>query len=164
MAEYEPLIVEWFATHMRERASRAERDARSRIVVADVHDLLHSGARYDLIALDTDNGPQWLIRADNARLYEAGGLRSVAGALRPGGVVVFWSPERYEAFEAALSESFARVAARPAIDVVDGRSVDYTMFVCAEPRRAEPRRAEPRFAAPRRAAPRRAAPRRGRSR
>ncbi len=43
VAEYEPLIVEWFATHMRERASRAERDTRSRIVVADVHDLLHRG-------------------------------------------------------------------------------------------------------------------------
>ena len=36
VAEYEPLIVRWFATHMRERAARAERDARSRIVVADV--------------------------------------------------------------------------------------------------------------------------------
>ena len=138
VAEYEPLIVEWFATHMRERASRAERDTRSRIVVADVHDLLHSGARYDLIALDTDNGPQWLIKADNARLYEAGGLRLIAGALRPGGVVVFWSPERYEAFEAALSESFDRVIVQPATDVVDGRSVDYTMFVCGEPRRDQP--------------------------
>ena len=138
VAEYEPLIVEWFATHMRERASRAERDARSRIVVADVHDLLQAGPRYDLIALDTDNGPQWLIRADNARLYEAGGVRLVAGAVRPNGVVVFWSPERYEGFEARLRESFRRVAAQQATDVVDGRDVDYTMFVCREPRLEEP--------------------------
>ena len=139
VAEYEPLIVEWFATHMRERASRVERDARSRIVVADVHDLLHSGPRYDLIALDTDNGPQWLIRADNARLYEAGGVRLVAGAVRPDGVVVFWSPERYEEFEARLRESFGRVLAHPATDVVDGRDVHYTMFVCGEPHPEEPR-------------------------
>ena len=128
---------------MRERASRAERDPRSRIVVADVHDLLHAGPRYDLIALDTDNGPQWLIKADNARLYEAGGLRLIAGALRPEGVVVFWSPERYEEFEAALQDSFGRVTAEPAIDVVDGRSVDYTMFVCREPRLDEPRPDKP---------------------
>jgi spermidine synthase len=97
----------------------------------------HAGPRYDLIALDTDNGPQWLIKADNARLYEAGGLRLIAGALRPEGVVVFWSPERYEEFEAALHDSFGRVAAQPATDVVDGRSVDYTMFVCCEPRLGE---------------------------
>jgi len=138
VAEYEPLIVEWFATHMREPASRAERDARSRLVVAAVHDLLPAGPRYDLIALDTDNGPQWLIRADNARLYEAGGVRLVAGAVRPNGVVVFWSPERYEGFEARLRESFRRVAAQQATDVVDGRDVDYTMFVCREPRLEEP--------------------------
>ncbi len=138
VAEYEPLIVEWFATHMRERAARAERDARSRIVVADVHDCLRSGARYDLIALDTDNGPQWLIRADNARLYEAGGVRLVAQAVRPDGVAVFWSPERYEQFEATLRDSFGRVLAQPVTDVVDGRDVLYTMYVCREPRLEEP--------------------------
>jgi spermidine synthase len=133
VAEYEPLIVEWFATHMRERAARAALDARSRIVVADVHDLLRSGLRYDLIALDTDNGPQWLIRADNARLYEAGGVCLVARAVRPEGVVVFWSPERYEEFEATLRDSFGRVLAQAATDVVDGRAVQYTMYVCREP-------------------------------
>ena len=129
VAEYEPLIVEWFANHMRERAARVERDARSRIVVADVHELLQSGPRYDLVALDTDNGPQWLIRAANARLYEAGGVRLVAGAVRRGGVAVFWSPERYEVFEATLRDSFGRVLAQPATDVVDGRDVQYTMYV-----------------------------------
>ncbi len=134
VAEYEPLIVEWYATHMRERASRAERDARSRIVVADVADLLPGDPRYDLIALDTDNGPQWLLRAGNARLYEAGGLRQVAAAVRPGGVVVFWSPERYPEFEAVLSESFGDVQASPVSDVVDGRTLDYTMYVCRAPR------------------------------
>jgi spermidine synthase len=134
VAEYEPLIVTWYASHMRERASRAERDARSRIVVADVADLLPGGRRYDLIALDTDNGPQWLIRAGNARLYEAGGLRQVAGAVRAEGVVVFWSPERYPEFETALSDSFGTVRASPARDVVDGRTIDYTMYVCREPR------------------------------
>ena len=130
----EPLIVEWYATHMRERASRAERDARSRIVVADVADLLPGGPRYDLIALDTDNGPQWLLRAGNARLYEAGGLRQVAAAVRRSGVVVFWSPERYPEFEAVLAESFGDVRASPVSDVVDGRTLDYTMYVCRTPR------------------------------
>ena len=136
VAEYEPLIVRWFTRHMRERAARAERDARSRIVVADVDDLLAPG-RYDLIALDTDNGPQWLLRADNARLYDAGGLRRVARALRPDGVVVFWSPERYESFERALAEIFGAVSAVPATDVVDGRALEYTMYVGRAPRAAD---------------------------
>jgi len=136
LAEYEPLIVEWFTTHMRERAARVERDARSRIVVADVRDLLAGGARYDLIALDTDNGPRWLIRAGNADLYEADGLRQTASVVRPDGVVVFWSPERYAAFESALEGAFGAVSAAPARDVVEGRPIDYVMYVCREPRPA----------------------------
>jgi spermidine synthase len=136
VAEYEPLVVKWFTTHMRERAARAERDGRSRIVVADVRELLAGGARYDLIALDTDNGPQWLIRADNAGLYEAVGLRQAASAARPDGVVVFWSPERYAAFEAALGEVFSALSAAPARDLVDGRAIDYVMYVCRVPRPA----------------------------
>jgi len=142
VAEYEPLIVEWFAHHMRERAARAERDARSRIVVSDVHDLLRAGSRYSLVALDTDNGPHWLIRTGNARLYEASGVRLAAGAVDPQGVVVFWSPERYAEFEATLCDSFADVLAQPATDVVAGRDVQYTMYVCRGPRPESTRRAD----------------------
>jgi spermidine synthase len=132
VAEYEPLIVAWFTRHMRERASRAGRDARSRIVVADVYELLAGGSRWHLIALDTDNGPRWLVRADNARLYDVSGARLVAAALRPGGVAVFWSPERYREFEATLRAAFGRVVASPASDVVEGRVLEYTMYVCLE--------------------------------
>ena len=135
VAEYEPLIVEWFARHMRERAARAERDTRSRIVVADVHDLLVAGPRYDLIALDSDNGPEWLVRDDNARLYDPGGVALVAAAVHDDGVVVFWSPDRYDAFELTLAASFERVETVGATDVVDGRALDYTMYVCLQARR-----------------------------
>ena len=135
VAEFEPLIVAWFERHMRARASRVERDARARIVVADVHDVLAAGACYDLIALDTDNGPEWLVREDNARLYDPEGVGLVASAVRDDGVVVFWSPERYVAFERTLGASFARVEAVGATDEVDGRALDYTMYVCLQPRR-----------------------------
>ncbi|HMK93083.1 MAG TPA: spermidine synthase [Thermoleophilia bacterium] len=135
VAEYEPLIAEWFGRHMRERAARAERDDRSRIVVADVHDLLVAGPRYDLIALDTDNGPEWLVRGDNARLYDPDGIALAAAAVRDDGVVVFWSPDRYDAFERTLATSFERIETVGATDVVDGRALDYTMYVCLGPRR-----------------------------
>ncbi len=67
--------------------------------------------RYDLVSLDTDNGPEWLVRDDNAGLYDEDGVRLVAAALRPGGVAVFWSPDRYPAFEDVLARVFARVRA-----------------------------------------------------
>ena len=133
MAELEPVVVRWFREHGGEparRADAAERAGRARIVVADVADLLAAGdAAWDVVALDTDNGPEWLVRGENARLYASAGLCRVRAALRPGGVAVFWSPERYPAFEGDLGDVFDEVEMVAAVDVIDGRPLDYTMYV-----------------------------------
>jgi spermidine synthase len=99
--------------------------------VADVFDLLAEHREgYDLIALDTDNGPEWLVRDENARLYAEDGLRLVHAALKPGGVAVFWSPDEYSWFAALLGRVFAGVEPAGADDVVAGRRLSYTMYVC----------------------------------
>lgn len=131
VAEYEPVIVEWFERYFAERASRLRRDARAHIVVADVADVLRdSPAAFDLIALDTDNGPAWLVREGNAGLYDTAGIELMRGALRPNGVAVFWSPESYGWFEQRLRSSFAAVTLTQAHDRVHGRQLAYTMYVC----------------------------------
>ena len=133
VAELEPVVVRWFREHGGEparRAAAAECAGRARIVVTDVADLLASGdAIWDVIALDTDNGPEWLVRGENARLYASSGLCRVRAALRAGGVAVFWSPEQYPAFEGDLRDVFDEVETVAAVDVIDGRPLDYTMYV-----------------------------------
>ena len=133
VAELEPVVVRWFREHgggPARRAEAAERAGRARIVTADVADLLaRSEESWDVVALDTDNGPEWLVRGENARLYASSGLCRVRAALRPGGVAVFWSPERYPAFEGDLRDVFDEVAAVAAVDVIDGRPLEYTMYV-----------------------------------
>jgi spermidine synthase len=138
VAELEPVVVRWFDRYGGERARRASADGRARIVVADVLEVLQAqlGA-WDLICLDTDNGPEWPVRPANAGIYTREGLRLARGALRRGGVAVVWSPERYPWFERLLEETFGSVGAVTAVDCVDGRRVDYTMYVVqALPRRA----------------------------
>jgi len=130
VAELEPVVVGWFARYMRERASRGSRDARSRILVADVYDVLVSGRRFDLVVLDTDNGPAWLVRQPNARLYDAAGVGVVRAALKPAGVAVFWSADEHLWFAERLGAEFGHVEPVAAHDVVDGRRVDCTMYVC----------------------------------
>jgi spermidine synthase len=133
VAEYEPTIVRWFRAHGEGRAERAaagERTARATIVVADVAELLAARPEsFDLVSLDTDNGPGWLVREANAGLYSEAGVRLARRALRPGGVVVFWSPDRYAEFERALAGVFARVVPVSAFDDVQGRHHEYTMYV-----------------------------------
>ena len=133
VAELEPVIVRWFRKHggeMARRVTAAERSGRARIVTGDVAVLLGEAQNaWDVIALDTDNGPEWLVRAENSGLYTSSGLCRVRDALRPGGVAVFWSPDRYPAFEGDLADVFESVELVAAVDVIDGRPLDYTMYV-----------------------------------
>jgi spermidine synthase len=132
VAELEPVIVRWFHEHGGEsarRAMEAEPSGRARVVVGDVADLLDESARWDVVALDTDNGPEWLVRGENAGLYTPTGLRRVYAALRPGGVAVFWSPDRYPLFEGDLTDVFDGLGRVSAVDIIDGRPHEYTMYV-----------------------------------
>jgi spermidine synthase len=133
VVEYEPLIVEWCRTYGEGRAARlaaGEAAGRARVLKADVADVMRQrpGA-FDLVALDTDNGPDWLVREANAGLYDEAGVALARDTLRPGGVAVFWSPDRYDWFAARLAAAFALVAEVPAHDHVDGRRHEYTMYV-----------------------------------
>ncbi|HSL95373.1 MAG TPA: spermidine synthase [Thermoleophilia bacterium] len=131
VVEYEPTVVRWFEEHGAERAARAAADrARAAIVVADVADVLRDrpGA-FDLVCLDTDNGPGWLVREANAGLYDEAGVRLAHEALRRGGAAVFWSTQRYPEFEARLRAAFGGVRAAGAHDVVAGRRHEYVMYV-----------------------------------
>lgn len=105
-------VVNWNRTHFGN--GDLLDDPRTRVVVDDVVRYLERSApeRFDAILLDVDNGPGWLAAADNERLYEPAGLASCEAALRPGGVVAFWSPAPHEALACALAARFADVHTR----------------------------------------------------
>jgi spermidine synthase len=133
VVELEPAVVRWFATYGGARAARtvaAVLEARARIVVGDVGEALAgSPEAFDLVCMDTDNGPEWLVREANAGLYDEHGLVLTQRALRRGGAAVFWSPERYAGFERRLGRVFDEVVTAGAHDVVAGRRHDYVMYV-----------------------------------
>jgi hypothetical protein len=159
VVEYEPTVVRWFEEHGAERAARAAAaraavprasgpgaraesgqslvrsetapvGARAAIVVGDVADVLRARpGTFDLVCLDTDNGPGWLVREANAGLYDEPGVRLAHRALRRGGAAVFWSTQRYPEFEARLRAVFGGVTAADAHDVVAGRRHEYVMYV-----------------------------------
>jgi spermidine synthase len=133
VAEFEPLIVDWFRAYGGGRAARlvaGEAAGRARVVVTDVADVLRENpGGFDLVALDTDNGPDWLVREANAGLYDEAGVALAHDALRPGGVVVFWSPESYDWFAARLAAVFLQVGEVLAHDHIGRHRHEYTMYV-----------------------------------
>lgn len=71
--------------------------------------LREPGETFDLILLDIDNGPEALVHPGNDRLYGEEGFAALKSRLADGGVAVFWSAIKSEAFEAQLRTSFGTV-------------------------------------------------------
>jgi len=118
VAEFFPAVVAWNRGPLAHLAGRPLDDARTRVTVADVADLL--GPRpepYDAILLDVDNGAEALTLEANARLYTARGLGRLQAALAPRGVAAFWASFEDPAFlrrleRAGFVASSERVPAR----------------------------------------------------
>ena len=106
-------------------------DPRLTLRTADVGDLLSQTARtWDLVLLDVDNGPDFLVRRENAGLYAAAGLRASIDALRPGGVLAIWSSHRAP----ALLEALVCLGEGPVQEVVrqvhrEGRELEYAIYL-----------------------------------
>lgn len=105
VCELIPAIAAWNRGALGALAGHPLRDRRVELRLMDVMDLLAASPdRFDLILMDTDNGPDFTVRPDNERLYARQGLAAVRRALRPGGIAAFWSAEISPPFEVRLDE------------------------------------------------------------
>ena len=105
VCEIIPEVVAWNRGPLAHLAQSPLDDPRSKIVIGDVRDhLAASEGRYDLILLDTDNGPDFVVRPGNEDLYQAQGIAVVARALTPGGLAAFWSATASDRFERTLAK------------------------------------------------------------
>jgi len=90
VAELSSAVIAWFRRHV--QASVLPRDpANLTIINADVAVILARSGPYDVIILDVDNGPEPLVTAANASLYERDGLRTLRSGLSDRGVALLWS-------------------------------------------------------------------------
>ncbi|HET6948056.1 MAG TPA: spermine/spermidine synthase [bacterium] len=93
VVEIEPLIVDWHRRHFAPLCGRPLDDPRAQLIEGDLYDLPLPPATYDAILLDTDNGPDWLSRLENARLYRAESRARFLAALTMRGRLAVWTPE-----------------------------------------------------------------------
>jgi spermidine synthase len=103
-------VVEWNRRYFAAVNGGAVDDPRVELAIGDLAHLVRADAgRYDLMLLDVDNGPGWLAAPGNEWLYGVDGLQACRAALRPGGVLAVWSPQRNPTFLAALRQVFPQV-------------------------------------------------------
>ena len=109
------------------------RDPRLDVRPVDVAEVLRrTPGEWDLVLLDVDNGPGFLVRPENAGLYGATGLRAAVAALAPGGLLAIWSSHRAPDLYASL----AAVCPGPVSEVVrrvlrEGRDLEYAIYLAA---------------------------------
>lgn len=108
VAELEEVLVGWFRDGTVPHGAAYLADHRLSVAVADVRQLVSEATpeSLDLVLLDVDNGPDFLVHASNARLYQLPFLRDTRRALRPGGVLAVWSSAESPRLTTVLREVF----------------------------------------------------------
>jgi len=103
VAELIAQVVEWNRGPLGQFSNYPVNDPRCDVQVVDVCELIkgHQDS-YDVIALDVDNGPEGLTQSSNSWLYSDAGIQSARTALRPGGVLAYWSASEDNSFRSRL--------------------------------------------------------------
>jgi spermidine synthase len=131
VVELEDSLVEWMRDGTVPHGPSYLADERLRVVVADIRSAVAeaSPGSYDLVLLDVDNGPGYLVHDANAEVYEAAFLDRVHDLLRPGGALVVWSAARSDELAGALGSVFGSVT--PVAHEVDlqGRAEQYFLYI-----------------------------------
>ena len=115
VVEIEEALVDWMRNGSIPHGRTMLADQRVRTVVADMAAALTEAtdASYDLVLLDVDNGPDFLVHDANARLYRPESLRHIRRILRPGGALAVWSMSEAHQLRESMSSIFDRVEAIP---------------------------------------------------
>ncbi len=136
VVELEPALVEWLRTGMVPGGPQLLTDPRVTVQVADVRAQLHQTppGSVDVVLLDVDNGPGFLVHPSNGALYQAASIRRCAQALSADGVLAVWSMSRSPALHAELDAAFASVTAHECPVRLQGRAEAYWVLVARRPR------------------------------
>ncbi len=129
VVEIEQDLVDWMRDGTIPHGPAMLADQRLTVVVNDVVLAFAEAGEvaYDLVLLDVDNGPGYLVHDANALLYRAPFLRDVRRVTRQ--ALVIWSADAAPELESALGEVFDEVRAL-AYDVQLGeRAETYWLYV-----------------------------------
>lgn len=110
VVELEPDLLDWARLGLTPTLAMVARHPRVALHEGDVADVLAGppgGAAdgspvedatgptgpWDLVLLDVDNGPSFLVHEDNRRLYSTDALAAALAHLAPGGVLALWAAQ-----------------------------------------------------------------------
>lgn len=130
VVEIEESLVEWMRNGTIPHGPALLADQRIRIVNADLlMAIAEARSTYDLILLDVDNGPGYLVHDVNAQVYEQSFLRRCGDLLNPGGVLVIWSAAAAPDLLSTMRAVFGTVDERAHDVLLQARPETYYLYV-----------------------------------
>jgi spermidine synthase len=131
VVELEPLLPRWAADGFLGDAGTLLNDPRVRVEVGDIRKVVTAlpPNGTDLVLLDVDNGPDFLVHPGNAQLYRGPFLATAARALRPGGVLAVWSADPAPALAGRLRVALGECTVADLPVRREGRDLVYSVFL-----------------------------------
>ena len=130
VVEIEEALIGWMRDGTVPHGPALLADRRLRIVNADIAMAIAEATEtHDLVLLDVDNGPGYLVYAENAAVYEHDVLAGAHRMLAPGGALAVWSASPAPALRTAMREVFGNAGEHRFDVLLQGRSEEYLLYL-----------------------------------
>jgi spermidine synthase len=130
VVEIEDSIVGWMRDGTIPHGPALLADRRVHIVNADiVVAVAEATSTYDLVLLDVDNGPGYLVHDSNSGVYERDFLTSTREIINPGGALVVWSANPSTELATAMEAVFGNCTEHRYDVLLQGRDEEYLLYL-----------------------------------
>ncbi len=141
VVELESALIGWMRDGTIPHGPAILADKRLHLVDADiVMAVAEAMSTYDLVLLDVDNGPGYLVHESNERVYAPDFLESTRTIIDPGGALVIWSADPAPELAAAMEQVFGNCTEHRYDVLLQERPEQYLLYVS---RRTDRRIASP---------------------
>jgi spermidine synthase len=130
VVEIEEAIVGWMRDGTIPHGPALLADRRVHVVNADlVMAVAEATSTYDLVLLDVDNGPGFLVYDTNAGIYEREFLASARRIINPGGALVVWSANPAPELAATMEQVFGNCTEHRYDVLLQERPEEYLLYL-----------------------------------
>ncbi len=130
VVEIEEPLIEWMRNGTVPHGPALLADARATVVNADIAmAIAEARSTYDLVLLDVDNGPGYLVHEGNEQVYEQEFLGRCRDLLTPGGVLVVWSANAAPELLAAMRTVFESTEEQAHDVLMQDRPEQYFLYL-----------------------------------
>ena len=135
VVEIEDALVQWMRDGTVPHGPTYLADERLTVTNADIRNAVAEAAddSFDLVLLDVDNGPGYLVYDENARVYEEQFIAGVRRVLRKGGCLVVWSASETTRLQDTMAQVFGNCEAIPHPVRLQTREERYWLYLSRAP-------------------------------